>query len=30
MIDEDRTQLSEHGVLAIQNLWRDAMGESRA
>lgn len=25
MIDEEQTQLSEHAVAAIQNLWREAM-----
>ena len=30
MIDAARSQLSEHGVLAIQDLWRGAMGEIHA
>lgn len=29
MIDGEETQLSEHAVAAIQNLWRNAMGEGQ-
>ena len=27
MIDSEKSQYSEHAVAAIQQLWRDAMGE---
>lgn len=27
MIDSDRSQYSEHAVAAIQQFWRDAMGD---
>lgn len=29
MIDQDKSRYSEHGVAAIQQLWRDAMGEDQ-